>query len=235
MNHLTPTNPLPPTQKIECCIELANDANTPNSNAQLAQTGVETMTKSGIFTEGYLCWACCPTVEKIWVNFKTHFNKEHTNWKNLSKMMAKEAGFGANSATAGDLSQGLAEAFDNLAMAAATNKTAFESLTTTTKTLQEELSRALEDNRRLLKIIKQGYSKSNRNNTNASNNSSSNETKGRRLTLDPNGNCWTHGFRVAIGHNGHTCTSPTDGHKKEAKRGSIMGGSKKGIPKDYKE
>mmetsp|Transcript_27146 Transcript_27146/g.55840 ORF Transcript_27146/g.55840 Transcript_27146/m.55840 type:complete len:103 (+) Transcript_27146:318-626(+) len=88
---------------------------------------------------------------KKWANFKTHFNKEQTDWKNLSKMTTKEAGIGANSATAGALPQGLAKAFDNFAMAAATNKTAFKSLTSTIKALQDELSKTVDNNRHLLK------------------------------------------------------------------------------------
>lgn len=228
-----PTQPFATyTKRIEKAMQLADDAGTPYSDAQLVQIGIIAMTKSGIFTEGYLRWNRHPNNEKTWANFKTHFNAEHTAWKNLSKMLAKEAGFGANQATInGGIPQGFAEAFDNLAMAAATDKTTFESLTNTIKALQQELSKTLEDNRRLLKMLEHGYGKPTNSNVEATHPGG----KGTRLPLDPNGYCWTHGFRVSMGHDGHTCTAPADGHKREAKRGNIMGGNKKGIPKGYKE
>jgi len=56
-------------------------------------------------------------------------------------MMAKEAGYGANQAiTKGQLPKGFVQAFDNLAMATATDKTTFKSLSQRINSLQEELS-----------------------------------------------------------------------------------------------
>mmetsp|Transcript_19267 Transcript_19267/g.39612 ORF Transcript_19267/g.39612 Transcript_19267/m.39612 type:complete len:85 (+) Transcript_19267:153-407(+) len=53
----------------------------------------------------------------------------------------------------------------------------------------------------------------------------------QRRPLDPKGYFWRHGFRVSFRHGGYTCTTPAEGHKKEAKRGNTMGGSRKGVPK----
>ena len=42
---------------------------------------------------------------------------------------------------------------------------------------------------------------------------------------DPNGYCWSHGYRVHYNHNSATCRSKKAGHKDEATRKNPMGGS----------
>jgi hypothetical protein len=46
-----------------------------------------------------------------------------------------------------------------------------------------------------------------------------------RTPLDPNGYCWTHGYRVAVGHSSATCTNMMTGHQDAATRANTMGGS----------
>ena len=43
--------------------------------------------------------------------------------------------------------------------------------------------------------------------------------------LAANGYCWTHGYRVRIGHDSATCKDKGDGHKDGATRANTMGGS----------
>ena len=43
--------------------------------------------------------------------------------------------------------------------------------------------------------------------------------------LAPNGYCWTHRYRVCIGHDSATCKDKDDGHKDGATRANMMGGS----------
>lgn len=42
---------------------------------------------------------------------------------------------------------------------------------------------------------------------------------------DPLGYCWTHGYKVRLGHNSYGCKTKALGHKDEATRGNTMGGS----------
>jgi hypothetical protein len=57
-------------------------------------------------------------------------------------------------------------------------------------------------------------------------------TKTVRPPPDPNGYCWSHGYRVCIGHNSMTCSEAAKNplHMKEATRDNNMGGSQKGKP-----
>jgi len=43
--------------------------------------------------------------------------------------------------------------------------------------------------------------------------------------MDPKGYCWTHGYRVRVGHNSFTCTNKKEGHKDEATLPNNLGGS----------
>eukprot|EP00957_Ditylum_brightwellii_P175325 13346747-Ditylum_brightwellii.AAC.1 len=42
---------------------------------------------------------------------------------------------------------------------------------------------------------------------------------------DPNGYCWSHGYRVMRGHNSQSCKKPKEGHRRKATRANTMGGS----------
>jgi len=47
----------------------------------------------------------------------------------------------------------------------------------------------------------------------------------KKLILDPNGYCWTHGYRVKVGHTSATCTGKRAGHQDAATWANPMGGS----------
>ena len=44
---------------------------------------------------------------------------------------------------------------------------------------------------------------------------------------DPTGYCWTHGHKVTVGHNSKNCKFKNGGHKDDATKDNIMGGSQK--------
>ena len=50
------------------------------------------------------------------------------------------------------------------------------------------------------------------------------QNTGDRSMWDPNGYCWTHGFKVKKGHSSKTCKSRGEGHKEDATRSNTMGG-----------
>jgi hypothetical protein len=46
--------------------------------------------------------------------------------------------------------------------------------------------------------------------------------------LDPNGYCWSHGYKVQLGNNSKNCKGKMGGHKDNATREDIQGGSTRG-------
>jgi hypothetical protein len=56
------------------------------------------------------------------------------------------------------------------------------------------------------------------------------DSRSRCKLLDPNGYCWSHGYKVAIGHTSATCTTKCDGHQDGATWANTMGSSTTGKP-----
>eukprot|EP00957_Ditylum_brightwellii_P088723 6756168-Ditylum_brightwellii.AAC.1 len=50
-------------------------------------------------------------------------------------------------------------------------------------------------------------------------------TGAKTRRFDPNGYCWSHGYRCVFGCNSKTCTRPKEGHQREATIANTMGGS----------
>jgi hypothetical protein len=55
----------------------------------------------------------------------------------------------------------------------------------------------------------------------------------KRRGPDPDGYCWSHGYRIGHGHNGHTCSHPKEDHQPTATCNNIMGGSVANKNKDW--
>ena len=102
----------------------------------------------------------------------------------------------------------------------------------TNKTLTDQLRQALDNNTQLIAALAtQGIT--------APTPTSTTGTTGPRkkfnkadyeAKLDPNGYCWTHGYRVTNGHNSHNCAGKLKDHQDEATRNNNLGGSQKGKP-----
>ena len=43
------------------------------------------------------------------------------------------------------------------------------------------------------------------------------------LQMDPVGYCWSHGYKIKLGHSSATCTRKKPGHQDTATRADIMG------------
>eukprot|EP00957_Ditylum_brightwellii_P177234 13501770-Ditylum_brightwellii.AAC.1 len=88
----------------------------------LAAKGQLHVGQTGLFHEKCLQWKRQGIALKPWTKFKTFWNREFSDYKTLSRILSKEAGFGANAAhqTNPNIHE-LEEAMDNLAFAATTS------------------------------------------------------------------------------------------------------------------
>ena len=117
---------------------------------------------------------------------------------------------------------GLTKALDNLALATTNNRTIIAQLTEANAVLTRANLTLTEQITELIQTM----------NANKLQNSGNDEQKRAKVKkieekLYPNGYCWTHGYKVAKGHNSHTCSSHTEGHQVNATRTNTMGGSDK--------
>ena len=117
------------------------------------------------------------------------------------------------------------EALDNLAYVMSSDKAQMETLATTNATLVTQVKELTATNARLAKEITTltgiiaamagGMAKATLATT----------AKKSEAGYDPNGYCWSHGYRVHFNHTSATCRSKNPGHKNEANRKNPMGGS----------
>jgi hypothetical protein len=216
-------------QKIDDCVQYAADGQVAFTPDQILQTAYHAISTSGHYNDACKEWRKKTPIEKTWQNFKRFFAAEYHDLKEQQKVNTSQSNFhGANAAI--DISNAL----DNLALAATTDRDIVaqltktnQQLTTTNTLLTEQLSKSIATIAQLVKKLEQN------NNTSMPKNPTN---PGRhRMTraeweanLDPNGYCWSHGYRVQKGHSSEHCGGKLQGHQDSATRNDTKGGSTKG-------
>jgi hypothetical protein len=127
------------------------------------------------------------------------------------------------------LANQMVTSLDNLALAAVQKNETLEQMIKinemkeiTLKNLMTQLAKEKETSSKLLDIIhKAGLKTGGHNNSSGSGSTSS--------KWDPNGYCWTHGYKVTKNHNSKTCKTRKEGHQEDATRANTMGGSTENI------
>ena len=221
-------------ERQEECRDFFADAQQPITNQQLAAKRQMHIGQTGLFKEKYLEWKRRNIANKTWNDFKTFWNREFADYETINKITAKSNGIGAFAAVEeqGEAYDTLEEAMDNLAFAATTSNTAFERLTANNTKLTVQLAEAMnllkkaqEDNSKLLRIIEASVTGTN---------PQSGARKGKRREnfektdhlMEPEGYCWSCGYRVPKNHNSMNCDKQKRGHQLGATRANIMGGNK---------
>ena len=182
------------------------------------------MFSTGVFADACREWRRRPAAEHTWDTFKTHFALAHEDNRLIQQHTTQGGGFHqANNAMDAFVTE-TAGAFANLATAAASDRDVLKTLTNTNNDLLQQLAAKDTELTKLRAQLNkpapaQGHDNNNNNNEN-------------RPPRDPlkkrfkNQNyCWSHGYDIHPTHNSSSCNFPRDGHKKEASRTNILGGS----------
>ena len=170
--------------------------------------------------------------------FQTVFAAEYHDQKEQDKVNTAQNNFhSANSAV------DITLALENLAMAAISDRDIAaqltkinQQLTTTTNNLSEQLHTVLATNTAL--VAKLNAAPTANTKTGPATMSPSAATSGRRpfdkaawiTSLNPNGYCWTHGYRVTTSHDSNNFKEKILGHVNAATRTDTRGGSIKNKP-----
>ena len=171
-----------------------------------------------------------PANSKTWQTFKRFFAAEYHDLKEQQKVNASQNNFhGANAA------QDITQALDNLALAATTDRvivlqltTSNQQLTNANKLLTEQLQQVLATNATLVtKLGTQTAVTPPGNNNHRGGRKPFNQAEWESK-LNPDGYCWTHGYRVQHGHSSQNCKCKMGGHQYTATRNNTQGGSTKG-------
>ena len=153
-------------------------------------------------------WEGLPAILRTWVAWKSAFRLAHL--KRQRQILASGGGeplggaHGVIPGTQAPITGDLAEALDNLALAAANDTAILQQLTAANLSLTASIAALTATNKKLVE-------------------------NGRTKATGPSaGNyCWTHGYRVGRNHTSATCTQKAVGHRDEATGTNTLGGNEK--------
>jgi hypothetical protein len=168
-------------------------------------------------------WEELDPADKTWAAWKTAYLAAHKRRANRLRATGGVDYLGhANSAHSTILNLGLLDfidnALDNLASAASNKKAILEQLIASNSSLATSNSNLTRE----VKTLRDQLAAKSR--SGVCRVAGSNDPNKRREP-DPDGYCWSHGYPIGHGHNGHTCSHPKEGHQPTAMRNNIMGGS----------
>jgi molecular chaperone GrpE (heat shock protein) len=216
-------------RKQEDCQEFANDGHVQISEETMVTTGTKHALQCGAFTDAWREWNRVPRANRTWLAWKTHWTRAFEEQRTIQRLTGGE--FSANSMTQNDneLANQMVASLDNLALAAVQKNETLEQLIKinemkemTLKSLMSQLAAEKETSSKLLAILSKAGLKTGGNNSYGGG-------SGNASKYDPNGYCWSHGYKVTKNHTSKTCKTRKDGHKEEATRANTMGGSKDNI------
>ena len=199
------------------CVEIAEAANTPYTPEQILDNAYNLVFKTGLHFDALKLWRHRPAIEQTWTNFKAHIVEAQQELID-EQGTASCTGFGNQHGANAALQEATLEFLANFAAAAVADCTALSNMTITITNLQEENKKKDAKIKKLEAQLALSGTAGNAPTT--------------KVACGPNGCCWSHGYRVCIGHNSMTCTEAAKNplHMEEATRKNNMGGSQKGKP-----
>jgi hypothetical protein len=195
----------------------------PVTNQTLTVLTFTTLLAANTFPRTTELWEELGPVNKTWAAWKTAYLAAHKRRANcLRTTRGADYLSRANSAHSTTPSPGLLDSIDNalnnLASAASNKKAILEQLIASNSSLPTSNSNLTKD----VKTFRDQLATKSR--SGVCRVAGSNDPNKRRGP-DPDGDCWSHGYRVGHGHNSHTCSHPNKGHQPTATHNNIMGSS----------
>ncbi|KAL7475168.1 hypothetical protein ACHAW6_001094 [Cyclotella cf. meneghiniana] len=150
------------------------------------------------------------------LNWKHHWTAAFNEQQDISCLTSGIVMSQANAAV-DDMqwSSQMISSLHNLANAAEQKNDTVEKLVVASKQLMDTIMKLQEDNAKPLNIIQQM----------AGNNPRTTQHHNAAPRYDPKGYCYTHSYKVTVGHNSKTCRYKKPGHQDNATRQNTMGGN----------
>ena len=205
--------------QIETAQELAIDGRQPYSQPQILSNALHLVQSTGVYAEDCKKWTAKPEPEKTWTNFKKHFLAAQEQFR--LQQTAQHSGYLGYllDQQINEKCIPILEAANSIVTASTAREEDLSTLSATHTAYaaqQSKLTEIIESLKKEVAELKEQTKKT--------------TTPRPRRQRDPNGYCWTHGYKVTVGHNSKTCNKRKQGHKEEATRDNPMGGSENGKP-----
>ena len=201
------------------------------SDDQLLAIASTAVLASGHFPRPTDEWEALPWLSKTWPAWKTRYRAAHIARKRQLRAASAPSMGTANTVAPDalltpDSFARLDGYLDNLASAASTERTTLNQLVESNASLTSTIAQLTASVTALTAAYTLIATKSPTSPPPAAGTSATRP----KIGLDPTGYCWTHGYRVKLGHSSATCTNKAEGHHISATRANTMGGSTKNKP-----
>jgi hypothetical protein len=211
------------TCKQEKCQTFALDAGIPISEAAMVSTGTKAAIDCGGMELAWREWKRCPLINQTWNTWKTHWTAAFAESRNITRMTAGKQAFANQAITDAEQAARMVTSLNNLANAAIQKNDTIEKLVAA----NERLAKALADANAAIAQLCLPHLPAPPATATTTNTNRLRPTYWKTLKpdWDPNGYCWTHGFKVKCGHSSASCTHRKDGHDATATRADTKNGS----------
>ena len=213
------------TRKQEKCQTFALDAGIPISEATMVSTGTKAAINCGGMELAWREWKRRPLADQTWNNWKTHWTAAFAESRDITRMTAGDRAFANQAATDAEQAERMVSSLDNLANAAIQKNDTVDKLVAA----NERLAKALADANSALARLRLPQSAGAPNVAAPPPAASGGPNRPAHWSKDkpawdPTGYCWTHGFKVKVGHSSATCARRLEGHITTATRTDTKGG-----------
>jgi hypothetical protein len=215
-------------EQIDDAMDFASAGQAPYTPAQIVSNAYNLVFNTGLYPEACREWRRRPQATQTWNNFVIDFGMVHTDLRN-QRGTSQQQGYQQANNMMEIFAAETADAFANLATAAAADKAIVQQLMTTNSDLMKQLA-AKETEILCLRAIIDKSKKPGGNNGRPGTGTTNTTTKKR---FDNDNYCWTHGFDCHPSHTSTTCKWPKEGHESAATKDNIMGGNQDNKGKKY--
>ena len=210
-------------QKQELCQEMAKDTHVPINEATMVNTGTEKDVATGGMDDVWSVWMWLTDDQQTWVRCKTMWSRAFLEKRELARLTGIAYNGMANQAADMEMGNTMVVALNNLANSAVHKNNTVEHYVISNSGLYAYLAARNTKIDLLLTVI---TNLSTGGGSSGGGYSGIDNVKATGTPWDPIGYCWTHGFKVCVGHSSATCNKCKDGYGAHltTKRGDIQGG-----------
>jgi len=213
------------TRKQEKCQVFTANAGVTISDELMVTTGSKHVLFSGNMMLGWREWKRLPAIQHTWDNWKIHWMAAFAEMHDISRMTTGKTTFGTNQAVEIEQAQQMATSLDNLANTSIQKNATIDNLVAT----NASFSKAIQDIQRTLATMMTNQTPTPGTPTPPGQPTRDRPRPSHWTTVKPpwhrTGYCWSHGYKVKVGHTSSMCTFRKTGHQPGATRTNTLGGS----------
>jgi hypothetical protein len=194
------------TCKQKNCLTFTLNAGIPISEATMVSTGTKAAINCGSMELAWCKWHCCPAIDQMWNNWKMHWTAAFTKSCEINQMTTGNHTFANQAITNNKQAARMVTSLNNLANAAIQKNDTLNKLVAANKHLAKALMDANATIARLCFL-------------NAPTTPATTATPAGTVShpcpahwtpikpeWDQTGYCWTHRYKVKVGHSSTSCT-----------------------------